>query len=75
MNVDTRGLQSSGVDDSPPPLQAFPPRGQVWRRFYQEREHIPRGRLFRHFSTKTVGRYGTPVVLDLTSVRSNVGPC
>ena len=69
MSVDTRGFQSSGVDDGPPPLQAFPIPGLVWRRFTEEKGAYPSWASFPASLNKN--RWGDmehPLVLDLTSV-------
>jgi hypothetical protein len=75
MSVDPRGLQSSGVDDGPPPLQAFPPPGAGMAALLPGKGSISVVGVFSGISRqKPLGDMGRPPVLNLTFVKSDVGP-
>jgi hypothetical protein len=74
MSVETRGFQSSGVDDGLPPLQAFPIPGWYGGAFTRKREHIVVGVFSGISQQKPLADMEHPLVLDLTSVRNDVVP-
>jgi hypothetical protein len=76
MSVDVRAFRRSGADDGQPPLQAFPIPGLVWPHFYEEKGAYPSWASFPGISQqKPLGDMEYPLVLGLTFVRNDVGPC